>query len=161
MKILILPGDAYQTESTDRPIEGHRYTLEDDASGTGAQNRAFHALLQEYYKSGLFSWQVTGFDQFRDYVKKFLGAGFESYAYAEIVDGKPVLKVVDGKDKVPNEYWKDPRLSEFVRGRLKSWTDYTKKERKSTIDMLIADMKHKGVNGKKFDQILEGMQNIW
>ena len=161
MKILITESGRYIVESSDAPAIGRRYTLEDCESGTQAQNKAFHALLQEYYKSGLYNWTVTGFDQFRDYVKRDIGAGFESYAYADIVDGKPVLTVVDSRDKVPELIRKDPRMAEYVRGRLKSWTDYTKKERRETMDRLITEMKTAGVNSKKFDQILDGMGSIW
>lgn len=161
MKILILPDGQYQTESTDAPIVWRRYTLEDAERGTDAQNKAFHALIGEYWKSGLWSYPAKSYEDFRNCIKKKLGAGFESYAYAEIVDGLPVLRVVDKWDQVPEYMRKDPRLKEFVRGRLKSWSDYTKKERRETMDKLITEMKMSGVNTKKFDEILKGMEGIW
>jgi hypothetical protein len=161
MKILITGPGEYTPNSTDLPVVGRYYTLEDAANGTGAQNRAFHALLGEYYKSGLCSYDCKSFDDFRNQIKRKLGPGFESYAYADIVKGLPVLEVVDKYDEIPEVIRKDPRLREYVRGRLKSWADYTKKERRDTMDKLIAEMKMAGVNSKKFDEIMEGMKTIW
>lgn len=161
MKILITGSGEYTECSTDLPVVGRYYTLEDAEKGTGAQNRAFHALLGVYYKSGLWSYDCTSFEDFRNHIKKVHGAGFESYAYADIVDGLAVLKVVDTWQEVPEFMRKDPRLKEYVRGRLKSWTDYKKKERRDTMGKLIAEMKMVGVNSKKFDEIMEGMKTIW
>jgi hypothetical protein len=160
MKILITENGKHVVESG-KPEVGKYYTLEDADKGTGAQNRAFHSLLGEYFTSGLWSYQVKDFDTFRDCVKRTHGAGFISYAYADIVDDRAVLKVVDTWQEVP-EYIRDsPKMKDYVRGRLKSWTDYTKKERRKTMDSLIVEMKMVGLNSKKFDQILEGMQGIW
>jgi len=43
-------------------------------------------------------------------------------------------------------------------GLLKSWADYTKKERTETIDRLIAEMIQAGINSGKFHEILDGME---
>jgi hypothetical protein len=43
--------------------------------------------------------------------------------------------------------------------RLKSWRDYSKKERQMTIDNLISEMMQAGVNNKHFEEILQGMEN--
>jgi len=45
-----------------------------------------------------------------------------------------------------------------IMGKLKSWADYTKKERRQAIDKLIAEMIQVGVNTKKFYEILDGME---
>ena len=55
------------------------------------------------------------------------------------------------------EVRRDPELKNLARGRLKSWADYTKKERTETIDRLISEMHQAGVNSTKFSEILEGM----
>jgi hypothetical protein len=161
MRILITGRGEYTADSTDLPVVGRYYTLEDATTGTGAQNRAFHALLGVYFKSGLWSYDCKSFDDFRNHIKRLHGAGFESYAYADIVGGLPVLKVVDTWQEVPEFMRKDQRMKEYIRGRLKSWSDYTKKERRDTMDKLIAEMKMVGVNSKKFDEIMEGMKTIW
>jgi DNA-binding transcriptional regulator YhcF (GntR family) len=46
----------------------------------------------------------------------------------------------------------------MVYGILKSWHDYTKKERTETIDRLIAEMLQAGVNSNKFHEILRSME---
>jgi len=41
---------------------------------------------------------------------------------------------------------------------LKSWSDYTKKERQLTIDNIINEMFQVGVNSNRFNEILQGME---
>jgi hypothetical protein len=41
---------------------------------------------------------------------------------------------------------------------LKSWSDYTKKERQLTIDNIINEMFLVGVKSPRFDEILQGME---
>ncbi len=160
------PGE-YMTESKDEPLVGYRYQLEDATSGTGAQNRAFHAILAEYYKTRLWSYQGSGynagatFDEFRNLVKRKLGAGFESFVYAEIVDGRPVIRDAKVYADIPEAVRRDPNLKELVRGRLKSWADYSKKERRTTMDALIAEMFEVGVNTPHFHEIIEGMEDTF
>lgn len=43
-------------------------------------------------------------------------------------------------------------------GRLKSWTDYTLRQRRDFIDALIAEMNQAGVNTPKYFEILSGME---
>ena len=157
MKISILPDEQYMAESTDKPVVGHKYILEDAVNGTGAQNRAFHALVQEYFASRQNSYQVSSFNEFRNVIKRSLGEGFESYVYVEMEDGKPTIKDTKDYMEIPLEIRKDPRMKSLIRGKLKSWSDYTLKQRKGTIDRLIAEMHEAGVNTKKFMEILEGM----
>jgi hypothetical protein len=45
----------------------------------------------------------------------------------------------------------------MIAGKLKSWADYTKKERRETIDRLVSAMIQSGVNSKRFDEIVAGM----
>jgi hypothetical protein len=149
MKITIAPDDTYLCNSKDIPIVGRSYILEDAATGTGAQNRAFHALIQEYWRTGLHSSPAKTFHEFRDYIKRDLGAGFESFVYAT-PDG---VKKANTREDIPKEY----NNSKYALGRLKSWSDYTLKERRNAIDNLIAEMKQAGVNTKKFFEILDGM----
>ena len=48
-------------------------------------------------------------------------------------------------------------MKQVIRGKLKSWSDYSKKERMKTMDILIKEMLQVGVSSKKFDEILEGI----
>jgi len=154
---IVAPGE-YLTDSKDEPIVGRRYALEDAASGTTAQNKAFHALVSEYWRSGAHSYHAANFEDFRNQIKRHLGAGFEAFVYAEIDGGKPVIKDAPTYEDIPTAVRADPDLKHLVRGRLKSWSDYTKRERCDTLDRLIAEMQQVGVNTKKFMAILEGME---
>jgi len=158
VKILIVSDSEYIPESEDLPEIGTSYLLEDATYGTSAQNRTFHALLQEYWKSGLHpKYGGDPFSTFKDQIKRTIGAGFESYVYADIIDGKPKIFQASSIDEIPDRIRKDPDMRSIVRGRLKSWADYTKKERQNTIDNIINDMLSVGVSSKKFDEILSGI----
>ena len=53
--IIQITPDGYIHLSGDAPEVGRKYALEDATDGTQAQNRAFHALVQEYFTSGCHS----------------------------------------------------------------------------------------------------------
>ena len=141
----LVPGKYYEIERADTP--------------TARQNRAFHALVQEFYASGLHSYGAGGFAEFRAYIKRDFGAGFASYKYVEetpegLRSGERA-RLAD----VPERVAAGADGRKLVWGKLKSWADYTKKERKETIDRLISAMTQAGVNSRKFDEILAGMGN--
>ena len=117
---------------------GHYYNVEPINAGTGEQNRAFHSLLQEYWRSGLHSYNAKNFQHFRELIKLYLGAGAERYYSLVDSEGKP----------------SEPRIS----WRVKSWANYSKRERTETIDRLIAEMIQAGINTNKFNEILRGME---
>jgi len=118
---------------------GHYYNVEPINAGTGEQNRAFHALVQEYWASGVHSYNAKNFVHFRELIKLYLGVGSEKY-YSLVDDqGKPTA---------------EPILS----WRIKSWANYSKKERTETVSRLIAEMIQAGVNTPKFTEILRGME---
>ena len=98
------------------------------------------------------------FAEFRNLIKRRLGAGFESFVYAEIVDGRPVIRDAKTYAEIPETVRRDPHLKELVRGRLKSWSDYNKRERRDTMDALITEMIEVGVNTPHFREIMEGME---
>jgi uncharacterized protein YbjQ (UPF0145 family) len=159
MTILILPGSYFQVESADAPVEGRRYILEDATTGTSAQNKTFHALVKEYWKSGLHpKYGGELYSAFRDQIKRTLGAGFESFVYADYINGKARIKQVKTYDEIPEHIRQDADLKELVQGKLKSWSDYGKKQRQQTIDNLIDDATAAGVNSKKWNEILKGME---
>jgi hypothetical protein len=78
-----------------------------------------------------------------------------------IEGGKPKIVGCKILEEIPESIRRDPDLKDLVRGRLKSWSDYTKKERKLTIDKLISEMHQTNVNTKGFQRILEGMDKVW
>jgi hypothetical protein len=142
----------------DTLIEGTWYNAEPSDEGTLAQNKAFHALCQEYYRSGCHSYPAFSFKEFRKYIKKYLGAGFEAYVYIiQTPDGFMWAETKRYKD-IPKNIAKDKDGKPLIKGKLKSWADYTKKERKETIDRLISEMYQAGVQTRKFYEILDGME---
>lgn len=157
MIITITESGEYIMHSGKEPVVGRSYALEDATTGSGAQNKAFHALIQEYWRSGAHSYQAESFDVFRNMIKKNLGAGFEAFVYVELIDGRPVIKDAATYEEIPEHIRRDPELRNLARGRLKSWSEYTKKERMETLDRLIAEMHQAGVQSDKFQTILDGM----
>lgn len=147
--IIQITPNGYISLSKDVPVEGRKYMLEDAESGSGAQGRAWHALAQEYWKTGLHSYPAKTFAEFRDYLKRDLGAGFESFVYAS-PDG---VKKVKTREEIPTKY----NNAKYAMGRLKSFAEYTKKERMESIDRLIAEMIQAGVNTSKYQEILSGL----
>lgn len=149
MKLLILPDDKFMLQSGTAPTIGREYILEDALEGTGAQNRAWHALAQEYWASGMHSYNAKTFEEFRDLLKLNLGEGFESYVFAVVLNGVLTKGKCKTLEEIPEGAVKW--------GKLKSWSKYTLKQREKAIDLLIAEMLQAGVNSQKFNEILEGM----
>jgi hypothetical protein len=141
------------------PSLGHKYQLESLQDGTLAQNSLFHSLLMVYYNSGQHSEDRASFYDFREKIKRDLGAGFQSYIYVEIIEGKPVIKHAKEKEDIPEELRRDPQMKKMVLGKLKSWSNYSKKQRMRTIDNLISEMQQVGINSKKFEEILKGINH--
>ena len=118
---------------------GKHYNVEVADEGTNKQNNAFHSLLQCYWASGCHSYDARSFEHFRALIKLYLGAGAEQFSNLTNEDGTP-------NPKGRPDY------------RLKSWANYTKKERQMTIDNLISEMMQAGMSGGRFEEILMGMQ---
>jgi hypothetical protein len=160
VKIDILPGNRYAAASSDLPTVGVRYYLQDATEGSLEQGAAFHALVQEYWRSGAHSYKAESFADFRDQIKRDLGAGFARFFYVVMVDGRPEYRIVKKESEIPADIIASPDKRKLVCGRLKSWADYTKKERTESISRLIAEMEEVGVNTPKYREILEGMQDV-
>jgi len=137
MRIYVVEPNVF---AGDDLVPGEEYEVKPCEDGTLKQNSAFHALVQEYWVSGCHSYDVKSFLDFRDVVKYYLGAGVEEYQRTIGSDGKRL------------EY----PITDY---RLKSWADYTKKERKESIQNLIAEMHQAQVHSKKFYEILEGLNS--
>jgi hypothetical protein len=110
--------------------------------GTDQQNRAFHALLGEYWKSGLSSYE--SYDDMKDTIKLRI-AGADEYIFIE--NGK--VRHVKSLDEVKGRYAEVP----------KSWADFTLEQRRDAIDEVIREATIAGVNSKKWDEIIAGMQD--
>jgi len=156
MRILCTGDGTFTGENL---IIGKYYDALEVDTPTEAQNRAFHALLQEYWASNIDSYNAKNFDQFRDFIKRDLGVGFERYKYVEETTEGLKWGTVKAASDIPENVALDASGKPLVAGVLKSWKKYTKKERKETIDRLINTMLRCGINSKKFDEILEGMRS--
>jgi hypothetical protein len=98
--------------------------------GTEEQNRAMHALLAEYYKTGVHSApEGSTLADFKNYMKLQYGVVQE-------------IEVNGEKYKL-----------------LKSWSEYDKMERTAFIDGLISEIEQSGASVEwKIQEILAGMQ---
>jgi hypothetical protein len=88
---------------------------------TDQQNRAFHALLSEFWQSGMSSY--TTYDSLRATMKTVFLT--QCFTEAEVC-GKNSLEI-------------------------KSWSDFTRKERARSIDCLIKECVQAGFNSKEID----------
>ena len=111
--------------------------------GTDQQNRAFHALLGEYWKSGLSSYE--SFEDMRDTIKLRI-AGADGFLF---IDDKGRIKEVKSLEQVKGRYAEVP----------KSWADFTLDQRKDAIDEVIREATMAGVNSRKWDEIIAGMED--
>lgn len=109
--------------------------------GTDQQNRAFHALLGEYWKSGLSSYE--SYDDMKDTIKLRI-AGADEYIFID--NGK--VRHAKSLDDVKGRYAEVP----------KSWADFTLEQRRDAIDEVIREAVMAGVNSRKWDEIITGMQ---
>jgi len=136
MRIFVIEPNIF---TGDDLAPGEEYEVKPVEEGTNKQNSAWHALLQEYWRSGCHSYNAKNFVHFRKIIKRCLGAGVEKF-----------YEILDINGNLLNE--------PIIRYRLKSWKRYTKKERTESIQNLIAEMIQAGVNSKKFNEILQGME---
>jgi hypothetical protein len=151
---ILITGDG--TFTGEKLSIGKYYNTEPADAGTLAQGRAWHALLQTFWASGLHSYPAKSFEEFREYVKRDLGAGAEYYVYVKkdsLLKGK-----TKDRDEAVREAARDKDGQPVVWMKLKSWADYTKKERRETIDRLISTMHQAGVQSAKFYEVLRGME---
>jgi len=110
--------------------------------GTDEQNRTLHALVGEYWRSGCSS--DASFDDIKTRIK-LESAGALYYIY--LTDKQHVTPTLED---IP----KGARYVEIP----KSWIDFTREERTLAIELLINEMIESGVNTKKFDEIMGGIE---
>jgi len=148
------------TEYTGGRLEaGHYYYAEKDDSGSLQQNSLFHALLDVYFTSNCHSYPVNNADDFKKAIKLSLGVGYESYTYfIDSSNGRPAHRTCKKLEEIPKTVAIDENGEKMIYGHLKSWSDYSKKQRTECIDKLIAEMHQAGVQTKKFYEILQGLE---
>jgi hypothetical protein len=136
---------------------GKLYNTFEAGDATEKQNRLFHALVAEWFTSGCFSYPAKTVEELKDWIKKDLGAGADKRIWITLTEDGGVKKVMTGAAAAP-----PPGAAGNGRGgyiyvdMLKSWSRYTKAERRETIDRLISAMIQSGCNSRKFDEILGG-----
>ena len=171
MKILILENDQYMVESKTAPIVGRHYSLEDAESGSKAQNNTFHALIDCLYvwmlssdnfihENGgiVYDFRCANKDDLKIIFKKRYGAGADYYKY---VNNKSGMTRAKTKEEIPQYAWDDFNSGnkDRINQILKSWGQYSKKQRSHLIDMTKTVMDHIGVDSKKYFEIMEGMDD--
>lgn len=98
--------------------------------GTDEQNRAFHALFTEYYKTGLHSApEGCTLAEFKNFMKIQYGP----HTFIDVSEERYCV--------------------------LKSWADYTKHERVAALDGLISEVNQSGAfaESEKIREIIGGM----
>lgn len=148
-------------EGQETPVVGATYELQDWDDPTAKQGRTFEALCVEYWRSNAWSYPSSGYRpgltlfEFRQQIKLKLGPGFEKIIYIDPETNllKECARAADLPDAVKNS----PNKSKLAYGRLKSRSDWTKKELRTCIDNIIAEGEQVGVNTKKWKEILETM----
>ena len=155
MKILITET-GYLVESKEVPIVGKSYILEDADDYTGKQRRTWEALVDEAYKSGKFSYDTMDIHKFREHIKLDYGEGFNRLKY---VNDKFQMVEVKSQSEIPDYVALDfgNGNRERIQGIIKSTTAYTKKQFVRMIDNTINAMLEFGVDSKRFQDILEGL----
>jgi len=138
-KILITAPGRYSCSVFDEPKVGCIYYTEPAVGGSNNQNRLFHKLLQLYWSSGQHSYNAKNLPHFKKLIKLYLGEGKEKYY--ELLDEEGNL--------LP-----EPK----IRYRIKSWADYTKKQRANLINNVISEMLQIGINSKEFFVILDQLE---
>ena len=155
-------GDfVFMFSPSNQPLVGKAYNLEPYSEGTAEQNRAIHALIGEFWKSGLHpSLGGEPYETLRNWIKKELGAGMEKFFYGYFEGDNMQKGECKTWDEIPikcRQLYKADKA--FIVGKLKSMSKYTKKQRMELIDRLIDNMIACGVNSKKFKEIIEGLNS--
>jgi len=91
-------------------------------------------------------------------VKLKLGAGYSRYRFIEQTEKGIRKRCVNNYDDVPNNIAIDENGDQMLWGELKSFSDYTKKERTAIIQNLITEMLNSGVQARKFYEILKTLE---
>jgi hypothetical protein len=161
-------GAVFQIDG-EQPVTGLYYELEDATTGTGAQNRAFHSLLNAFFfwmqRTGNFQFEdggivydlaVPSVGDFREYFKFKYGEGASHYQY--VSESFQMVKVKT-MDEIPQYAVDDFNAGNKgrVKAVIKSWTDYTLKQRKKAIDQLFMLIFASGCDDKKVHEIMNGM----
>lgn len=116
--------------------------------GTDEQNRAFHALLGEYYISNLHSFKC--YEDMRDYFK-ILAGGAKEYLYLDIENGVMIQHTCKRLDDIP---------SGCVWAKIpKSWTEFSREERTLAIQLVITEGFNAGMNSDKWFEIIGGLED--
>jgi len=136
MSVILITGP--DTYTGDTLKVGRYYSAEEYENATERQNRAYWALLQELFRTGMHSYNVKDIQELHQCIKRDYGSGFWKKDFV-VRDESGVIGTV----KVDV---------------LKSLSDYTKKEKRLLIDGLIAFMIQTEVKTRHFYEILEGME---
>lgn len=159
MKIIILNGCDWISDSKEVPVDGHSYYLFDAEEYTAPMRKLWEALVDIAYKSGAFSYDTTDKSRFRDFLKRDYGDGYSHYEYS---DNDHNLVRVSSLDNIPTEILDDFRTKHPMRIKavLKSSTRYTKKIFSGMIDNTIVAMQERGIETPKFLDIIDEISQM-
>jgi transposase-like protein len=110
-------------------------------SGTEEQNRAFHALINEFWLTGCSSY--PNYETMRDSYKLRAGGAKEYKIATE--NGVVTSKTLEGYEGY---------ISIAIP---KSWSEFNREQRMKAIDLVLADIYQSGASSKKLDEIIGGL----
>ncbi len=155
-----------------KPEPGFYYDMQEYSQGSLAQNKAFHSLLDAFWewmrKEGNFVFADEDnciYDlatpspyEFKRFFKFKYGEGAERYKY---VTESGEIGTAEKQEDVP-QYAVDAFNSgkkHAVEAVLKSWSDYSKKQRAKAIDRLFYLIAVSKCDDKRVHEIMDGMQS--
>ncbi len=112
--------------------------------GTDEQNRAFHALINEFFLSGYSSFDSVF--EMRNYYK-LLSGGADYYIWFDDKGGRHSAELIEHI----------PKGALYVEVP-KSWTKFTREQRANAIDLVMKEGFNAGVNTQHWDEIIQGME---
>ena len=152
----ILPPIPEDKEQEFAKLEGLRclVTIEELSYKTYSQNRAFHALVGCFWRSGCSSFN-SQHELRSHYIIETGHIAYTAYIYFNEIDGETRAFSVGSVDEVPDG--KD--IAEICYPG--SWSNITKERAMQAMNSIMRDMDESGVmgssEGKKYAEILDGM----
>lgn len=163
MKIRIKENNTFVVAFGKTPEVGKKYYLVDAEDHTEEQIRTVHALIHCYYDSGCYSDQdIDVWTELKDPLKHRHGPKGRKFDFISYFDPEKLIagvQVVDKWSKVPKYIKEHPQKNKIIKGHLRSFANYTKKELSDFINSLICEMETVGVNTPKYREIRRGMES--
>ena len=135
---------------------GYIEVLDEKQYKSKQQNSLFHSLLMCFWDSKLSSFD--SYDDLRNHYKRIAHLCDVKWENTLPDQVKKMLWKAIQLLPIPKKYMDE--ICELLRGRTitwRSWADCSKEMARVVLDQLINDMTFAGVNSKKFQEIMRGL----